>query len=70
MADVIKLPTRDEWTVEQQEEDLLDLHRRLMEHLAQDKPHKGEAISLTIDDVMQLCEMIEERLGAEWFNDE
>ena len=67
---VTPFPALGEWTVEQQEADLLDLYERLTEHLAQDKPFNGEPFALSIDDVMQLCELIEERLGPAYFADE
>lgn len=70
MADVIQFPTRDDWSIEDQEGDLADLHARLMEHMLEDKPAKGEAITLSIDDVMLICELIEERLGPDRFTED
>lgn len=67
-AEIIPFP--DGWTPEQQDESLFDLHTRLMEHLAHDKPDKGEGLVLSIDDVVQLCELIEQRLGPDLFDDD
>lgn len=64
-ADIVPFP--DEWTPEQQEQDLLDLHQRLSQALLLGP---DPTVQLSIDDIMQLCELIEQRLGPDWFDDE
>lgn len=61
---IISFP--DEWTQTQQEADLADIHARLVEAL------KSEhlTVKLSIDDIMQLGELIEQRLGPDWFDDD
>jgi len=62
---------RGAWTEEEWLEDLADLHARLMEAFTNERSDPDEiAVTLSIDDMMQLCELIEQRLGPDHFSGE
>lgn len=69
---VINFPTREDgMTDEQWREGLLHLHERLSAALAKDRKQIDSIrIVLSIDDVMDLCQVIEDKLGPEWFSDD
>lgn len=72
---VITLPVvrieRDGDTEEQWHNCLLFLHGRLSGALAKDRKKMDNIrMVLSIDDVMNLCRVIEDKLGSDWFDDE
>lgn len=53
------------------QEALIDLYDRLMLHfLDHDRPSEGEAMAVSIHDAVLIAQLIEERLGPNWFYDE
>lgn len=64
-------PRGDGMTPEQWHEGLLFLHGRLMGALAKDRKQIDSVrMVLSIDDVMDLCQVIEDKLGPDWFSDD
>jgi hypothetical protein len=61
----------DGLTLEQWHKDLLLLHQRLSAALTKERKQVDSIrMVLSIDDVMNLCQVIEDKLGPEWFSDE
>jgi hypothetical protein len=72
---VITLPVvrveRDGETDQQWNTRLLALHERLSEALMKERKQIDNIrMVLSIDDVMMLCQAIEDKLGPEWFSEE
>jgi len=71
---IIQFPRRPDdgaWTEEEWLDDLADLHERLMDAFTDERADADEiAVTLSIDDMMQLCELIEQRLGPDHFSGE
>ena len=73
MGKVVKFPdprgagmTEGQWR-----EGLVDLHDRLSAALVKERKQIDNIrMVLSIDDVMDLCQVIEERLGPEYFSDD
>lgn len=70
-GNVVQFPSiGDAITPEEEQDHLDDLHSRLV-HALMTKQRIPDRIRmvLSIDDVMFLCELIEQKLGPEWFAD-
>lgn len=68
---VIQFPGQSDGprTPQQWHEDLLDLHGRLSDALAKDRKQIDLVrMVLSIDDVMDLCRLIEDKLGPRFFD--
>lgn len=70
---IIQFPNAhgDGLTLEQWHDGLLVLHGRLMDALTKERKQIDSIrMVLSIDDVMDLCQVIEDKLGPEWFSGE
>lgn len=71
MSKVIQFPQQDGLTLDQWHEELLVLHGRLSDALVKDRKQIDSIrVVLSIDDVMDLMQVIEDKLGPDWFSDE
>ena len=71
IGNIVQFPKQDGMKVEEWHDDLLVLHGRLSAALAKDRKQIDSIrLVLSIDDVMNLCQVIEDKLGPEWFSDE
>lgn len=67
---IIQFPADGGLTLEQWHEGLLRLHKRLTAALTKDRKQIDSIrMVLSIDDVMDLCQTIEDTLGPERFSD-
>ena len=72
MAQIISFPRNNDndgsTTIEEYQGHLLDLHERLSGSLS----HKRTVVrvKMDIDDILELMQLIEDRLGPDWFSDE
>jgi hypothetical protein len=71
MSKVIQFLQQHGLTIDQWHEGLLALHGRLSAALTKDRKQIDLIrLVLSIDDVADLMQVIEDKLGPEWFSDE
>jgi hypothetical protein len=70
-SNIVQFPFDGALSVEQWHDDLLELHGRLAAALAKDRKQVDLIrMVLSIDDVMDLCQVIEDKLGPDRFSDD
>lgn len=59
------------WTPNEEQEYLFEVHCRLVEALANaERGSEENPVLLSVEDIMQLCRLIEDRLGVAWVTDD